>query len=321
MAIERSTIHHLYDNYPLYATLYSRCYAWKAAEARGMAFALSHLASHSARQALRGHSSLNFEAEGFDILEIFAGKGEHSSHLQLPEPLWCGRYAHNDIRDHSASCQDFIVGDSMSLDVREEGFNVIAALFYTMSSLHDDNAVHSREILLRLFRNVYQNLPEGGAFFADFCRDGYQLSLAVDSTNDMEDEDDNTTVELDPDSPLRKAYGIPYNVNAELVYKKKSVYNRITSTSYDHFTTPIRLYAGSKLVAEITVKEPLSQRYFSEPELVDIAKEAGFTDFLFFSLDYSDSDFRKLSTEIQEEGGLDTDEIDTYMSNAIMFIK
>lgn len=308
-------INHLYDFYELYGALYSREYPWKAAEGRGLGFAMAHAAVRSKKLLAQGKPALNFEVEGFNLMEIFSGRGEHHMHMKLPEALKINSYQHNDMRDHSEVCPDFIQGDSTTTTF--EGRNFIAALFYSMSSLHDEHGNHDRKLLLKLFKNMYDNLPAGGAFFADFCSDGYNMSLAVDDS----DSEDFTEVSVDSDSPIRTALNIPYHVQCTISYKKRSVYNRVTATCSDFFTTPITVTAGSRTVAEVYVQEPMTQRYFSEPELIDIAKEAGFTDFMFFSLDYSDADFTKLDNVLESEDGIDTDEVDGYMANAFIAFK
>lgn len=308
-------INHLYDFYELYSSLYSREYSWKASEARGMGFAMSHTAIRSKKLLAQGKPALDFEKDGFDVMEIFSGKGEHHMHLKLPGALKLNSYQHNDLRDHSADCPNFTQGNSM--DVKFEGRNFISALFYSMSSLHDEHGSHDRKYMVQLFKNMYDNLPEGGAFYADFCSGGYALSLSVDET----DTDDFTEVDIDSDSPLRVALDIPYHVTCKIQYKKRSVYNRTTATNSDFFITPISIIAGSRTIAEVYVQEPMTQRYYSETELLDIAKDAGFTDFMFFNLDYSDAEFEKLENLLESEEGIDDDEVDDYMANAFVAIK
>lgn len=314
MSNNEQRINHLYDFYELYSALYSREYSWKAAEARGMSFVMAHTAVRSKKLLAQGKAAINFEKEGFNVLEIFAGRGEHEKHLKLPPELKITRYTHNDLRDHSAECPNFVQGDATTTKF-DFGQNFIAALFYTMSSVHDDHGSHNRQLMVKLFKNAYDNLPPGGAFYFDFCSGGYAMSLAVDATDE---EDEETEVVVEPDSALRLALGIPYHIGCKIQYRKRSVYDRTTATCIDHFVTPISVIAGARTVATIHIKEPMTQRYYSEPELVDIAREAGFTDFLFFNLDYSDSAFERLENVVETEDGIGHDEVDEYMSNSMV---
>jgi hypothetical protein len=309
------TINHMYDLYELYAVMYSRDYAWKAAEARGLSYVMTQAAIRSKKLLAQGKKAYDYAKNGFNVLEVFSGKGEHLPHVKLPKDLTLKSYTHNDLRNHTGVATNFVQGDALT--TKFDGHNFACALFYSMSSLHDEHGSHNRKYLIQLFKNMYDSLPEGGCFFVDFCPDGYRLSLSVEST----DNEDMAEITVDPNADLRERFNIPFDVECKLRYKKHVYYDRSLAQCFDQFTTPVSIMVGNKTVASITIEEPMTQRYFSEAELADIAREAGFKDFMFFDLNYSNSDFSVAENIVESDEGIETEEADGYMVNGMMVIK
>lgn len=310
-------IDHIYDFYELYTLMYSRSAPWKSAEAMGLSYAMTQAAIRSRERLSNSQPAFNFEKEGFTVLEAFSGRGEHLPHLRLPTDLKLNNYFNNDIRDHGGACTGFVQGDALTTDFSAYGINFACALFYSMSSLHDENGSHDRKFLIRLFKNMYDSLPVGGCFFVDFCPDGYRMSLALEATND----DAPAEIVIEPDDDLRKVLNIPYHADCYLKYKKHPKYNRATATCSDYFKGPVQVIADDKVVCSVSIKHPMTQRYYSEAELTDIAREAGFKEFMFFNMNYNTAVFTLLDNVLDSSDGIDTDEADVHMANAMTVIK
>lgn len=315
--MERLTVNHLFEVYELYQELYGRAPGWKTAESDAMSFAMACLASRSKKQKMLNKPHIDFAAEGFTVLEVFSGRGEHYKHLNLPDELKLNKYHHLDMVDHSAAAPDFVLGNVMDVDLKDLNLNCIVAPFYSVSTVFDEAYRHTRANLLKWFSSMRRSLREGGGLFIDYAPNGYNQGLYAASADDAAAQ----KLEILPNRPLRRRFSIPYDVKCTVELSQKAWYDRMTATFYEQFSCPISVNAGSQTVAQVTVRQPLTQRYFTEPELVDVALETGFRDILFFCNDYSDGLFELLDSKLETtDYCIDDDNVEQFQSNGMMFI-
>ena len=65
------------------------------------------------------------------------------------------------------------------------------------------------------------------------------------------------------------------------------MYDRLTGNTYEHLKRACVYNNQGKLIADIKVKEPFVQRFWTEPEIVDSFRIAGFENFDFYNNDLS----------------------------------
>lgn len=273
----------IYDCYPLYYEIYSRSKRYKKSETAGAFEIMKSLAEWNNKTG-----TIDFQATGFNILEILAGRGDHQPLYPPLEPFKIGKYLNLDIRDHTSP--DFVQGDATTYKAPPQlNINLIIGFFFTASTITDENGVHSRKVLLDLFKNAKANLPKGGGFAIDFSPGGYQTSMEC-----VEPADTHYQADVEEGAELRALCKVPDGVPCVLSYMRRVEYDRNTSTVYDYFPYPFEIWAGGEKYAEIRIKTPLTQRYISEPELVDIAHEAGFDEIQLFNFSHSKGPYIKL---------------------------
>lgn len=269
----------IYDCYPLYFELYSRSNRYKNSEVKAAQHMMRWLADFNSQ-----HGLLDFGASGFNVLEILAGRGDHYHRfpdLKEGEVPRINSYYNLDIREHDGD--NCVVGDCTTYKPDPKmNINFIIGFFFTGSTITDKNGVHSRKVLLDMFRNAYESLPEGGGFSIDFSSGGYYTSLSC-----LEPANNPHYRDIDVDSELSRLCNVPQDSkNVSVTYLRTTRYNRLESTVFDHFEHPFEVWADGVKYAEIHIKTPLTQRYISEPELVDIAMEAGFKTIQLFNCNH-----------------------------------
>lgn len=276
-------VDNIYDCYPLYYELYSRSKRYKKSECAGAVEAMKSLAEYNNKIG-----GIDFQSVGFNILEILSGRGDHQPLFPSVDPFKINKYLNLDIRPHDSA--DFVQGNAINyIAPAELGINFIVGFFFSASTITDTNGVHSRKVLLDLFKNMKANLPRGGGFLLDFSPGGYETSIST-----MVPVDTHYQVDIQPGAELRTLCKINEDDPCIVSYMRRVEYDRNTSTVYDYFSYPFEIWAGGEKYAEIRVKEPLTQRYVSEPELVDIAAEAGFGEIQLFNFSHPKGPYVKL---------------------------
>lgn len=308
MSVRNKKVDHIYHDYNLYAATYSRTPSYKLGEALGALFVMNELQNISPK-----------DFSSFRVLEILAGQSEHKQFLFDHANVHVQDYKYLDSEGDPS--QGVIKGDVLTTDLKVYDFNFIIGYFFSASSVMDLNgdhrSVHARSVLWTLFENMYRSLPEVGAFVLDFAVNGYENAL--NATKGTEEE----TFPVPFFHGLRKEYGIPPHGKCEVILNRKAVYDRMTSTVTDYFTKPVLIQYAGETVARVHVKEAMSQRYFSETELVDIALDAGFTKLLICKNDYVENDYEILDNQIdlEDEEEIDDSVVGNFMGNMLVAVK
>lgn len=270
-------LEHVYECYPIYSLLYGRDIDAKAFEAVNACIA----AEHFWMDRLNQKSKLS-------ILEMFAGISEHKNFFLQSCKAPISRYACLDNQPGVAN-DDVVIGDAIT-DEYPGSFNFLIAYYYSLATcIYDANYIHSRESMVKFLRNVQHNLtltkgttkrsgkPKGGFYF-NLSSNGYFNALANIGTPIKKFE-----YHVPICHPIRKMFGIDaYAKSVMLTADTKRTYDRMLSTNYDYLEN-VQLWVGNKVVAKFKIARPFSHRFWSETEIVDIAKEVGFTDIVFYN--------------------------------------
>lgn len=267
---------HIFDCYPVYVMLYGSHPVDKHTEAM--------CATVITEAWLDGYNKRGWK-DGIDVLEILSGISEHEPYYRQHATFSINTYYNNDLRSHPESEErKIIVGDACTTEFPE--VDIIFAHYYAAAQIMDDKALHTRDKMLELYENMYHTLNENGAFVMDFADDGQRTAL-----EDLIDRDESgDRFEIYYGHPLREFLGLPatsgkYHIRA----KTKLTYDRVNCRTIESFDKvevhSNRMERGGTLIAEFNFKLPFTQRYWTESELVDIAKEAGFTKFMFWHED------------------------------------
>ena len=308
MAPRTIKIEHLYHDYDLYSATFSRPPSYKLGEALSAVFTMHELQRISAN----GFSS-------FAIMEILAGRSEHKDNIRT----WASNL---DIRDYvllDSECEsdECIKGDALDADFSQHDVNLIFGFFFSASSVVDLSGkhrdLHARTVVADLYKNMYRNLPKIGAFSLDFASNGYIASLCSPEGEHTE------VLDVPFYSKLRATYGLPAWGKCTVTMHRYATYDRLTSTTIYLFSKPIVIHYEGDVVARIQVKQPMTQRYFSEPELVDMALDAGFSRVMLLKNNYAENDFEVLPRFISlaDDELLDNDDVPAYMGNTIVALK
>lgn len=309
MAIRSKTIEHIYDDYNLYSATYSRNPSYKMGEALGALFTMHEL---------QRRDPVAFKS--FNVLEILGGHSEHQHYMNMFKgDLDIANYK---FLDAVPGASDVIVGDVLYTKFSDMfSANFAVGFFFSASSVMDlrgtHRSLHARSVLLALYKNIYENLPAAGAFMLDFVNNGYENALfATESTEDEE-------FEVSFFHPLRKEYGIPPWGACMVKMTRKVNYDRLTGMNMDYFTVPATIEHEGKVYGRITIKQPMTQRYFSETELIDIALDAGFDNVMMLQTDYKGNDYKVLENKIEldKDDSIDEDNIAEYSANVIVALK
>lgn len=308
MPVKLKRVQHIYHDYNLYAATYSRCPSYKMGEALGALFTMHELQ----RLSPDGFPS-------FTVLEILAGRSEHYSYMkQFSQGL--------DIRGYhtleSEGSGTGLKGDVLSYSIDPHlNINFIIGFFFSASSVLDlderHRSIHARSVVAQLFKNMYANLPDVGAFVLDYANNGYNNALMATKGADSEE------FEVPFYHGLRADYGLPPAGKCVVKMTRNSVYDRLTGMNSDHFTKPLHIEYEGEVVGKVTVELPMTQRYFAETELVDMAQDAGFTKIMLLKSDYSENDFEVLSDQIEldDEEEIDDDNMGAHVGNTIVALK
>lgn len=310
MSVRNKKVEHIYHDYNLYAATYSRSPSYKLGEALGALFVMNELKNIDPKSF-----------SSFSVLEILAGQSEHKQYMfdHANSDVHISEYSYLDSEGDPA--QGVIKGDVLTTNLKDNNFNFIIGYFFSASSVMDltgaHRSAHARSVVAKLFENMYNNLPEVGAFVLDFAENGYENSLYA--TKGTEEE----TFDVPFYHALRQEYDIPAHGKCEVVVHRKATYDRRTSTVTDEFTKPVLIKYAGETVARVHVKQAMTQRYFSETELSDMAIDAGFTKLMFLQNEYSENDYTLLDNviDLEDEEEIDESVVANFMPNMIVAIK
>ena len=263
------SLDHAYDFYPLYQLTYGRQVDVKAFEALNASVAADNFWSSNLRTTKTGLGP------ALRILELFAGVSEHKALFESISRLPIQKYDALDI-NHTIKSPHVMIGDALTADY--PGYNFIMAHYYSLATCTD-----SRAALQALFNNVHRNLTSAkkrkkgsAAFYFHLGHDGYTnalLNVGVPVKN--------FELFVPYGHDLRKAFNLDRYDDCTLTYDTLREYNRVTSLNTD-WVKNIKLRIKGVPVVEFKIAQPFVSRFWSEPEVVDIAKEAGFTGFHFY---------------------------------------
>jgi len=255
----------MYEIYPLYQIMYGRDIDTKAYEALNASIAAEHFWINE----MKKKGSLR-------VLELFAGKSEHKQYFMQSCTVPIELY---DCLDNQPEVigGDVVFGDAIE-SIYPKKYNFIIAHYYSL-----DTCTIYRDKLIGLMRNVYGNLSnfkrnKSGAFFFHLSSDGYRNALL-----NVGEPIKGFKYFVPPAHPLRTMFNVdPYDTTCHVQADTKREYNRITCINYD-FVSNTKLMVRGKAVAQFSFDEPFCHRFWSEPEVVDIALDAGFKKIEFYN--------------------------------------
>lgn len=293
MSVVTKNLTHLYESVGLYDAIYNRHLGYKMGEAGGFAKVLESL-----------------ENRPKSILELYAsGNSRHKDFFKLQYHYWSEieTYMGLDLflkGDPNVICADVGTGDY------GRKFDSIFAFYYGASSAVDPNnseANITMEYTSKIFSNVLKHLEPGGTFVMDACTDGYNVALGAicDEDEDMRVDE----VEIELGDSLRyevAAEGIEIRDTdtVELKTKVKHHYDRMTANNVDTFKYA-KVLVNGKTVLRFKIEKPFCQRYFSEPEIVQMLLGAGFADIDFWCCDYEGADYENIGKKAKPKNSFD----------------
>lgn len=149
----------------------------------------------------------------------------------------------------------------------------------------------------------------------DFNPDGYTSSFtSLDQANVHYQPD------VGADSKIRTDFGIGPKEACVASFFKSTQYDRLSGTNIESFPGSVEIWASGVKKGEIVINSPLTQRYFSEPELVDCAREAGFSEFMFLRVTNPGAKYIKLPTQFSIDDTISEDNIGLLMANNLLCI-
>lgn len=295
-------LNNLYESVGLYDALYNRHLGYKMGEAGAFA------------KILQAE-----EKRPKTILELFAStQSRHKDFFKLQYHYWGEVLAYKCLDGFASPQDDVIVADAGHGKYGEK-FDAIFAYYYAVSSAVDPDSERGHitwEYTQAIFSNVLKHLNPGGIFVVDSAIDGYRVALSS-----VCDDDENTPV-VEVDIPLGhslraeiEAEGIKLNDKDDVMLKNtySPVYDRMSANCEDWFKH-LKVYVNGKARLIYKVKQPFCQRYFSEPETVQMLKAAGFESVDFWSCDYEGGSSEKQEPVLRVEDG-EEDEEESLMPN------
>lgn len=274
---------HIYDDYGLYSLYYSREFDVKAFEALNAIVAASDFY----------HRYLKREkVSGLRILELFAGRSEHKDFFVNNCGLPIETYSCLDNAKHLKTNPEpgVVYGDALHMSkLGNTNYNLMLSFFHSLNGPIDLKAseIDRKTVLLHL-KNAASILKraEIGAYFLHLGNPG--LGPIAEQVSSLDDEEVvTTTMYVHAGHRLRTQYKVAPSDTMFVEFVTSSEYRRSASTMYTKFKT-IRVMSSSptgrnpKVLNWITVRTPFIFRTWSENEMIDMMREAGFTDFLFY---------------------------------------
>lgn len=264
----------LYESVGLYDALYNRHLGYKMGEAGTFA------------KILQAE-----ERRPKTILELFAStQSRHKDFFKLQYHYWGEVLSYKCLDGFAEPGNDVIVADAGSGNYGEK-FDAIFAYYYAVSSAVDPNSDAGHitwEYTQSIFSNVLKHLNPGGIFVLDSAIDGYRVALSSICDNEEAKQVDEINIPLG--HSLRKELkqeGVEIGDRDTVMLKNTylPMYDRLSSNCEDWFKS-LRVYVNGEPKFVYKVAQPFCQRYFSEPETIQMMKAAGFADIEFWSCDY-----------------------------------
>lgn len=287
-------LNHLYESVGLYDAFYNRSMGFKMNEAKAFATVLESL-----------------EQRPRSILELFANTGSRHKLFFEMQYNYISEIERYKGLDGIAPESESVIRADAGRDDFPESFDAIFAYFFSMSSIVDltsDTGHVTKEYTMSVLRNVRKHLNENGVFLIDSAIDGYTVSI------DTVCDDPDKTIETIPlghalrDELKEENIVIPDKAVVRAVNHSVSKYDRMSANVEDHISR-INIYVDKELVFRYHVKLPFCQRYFSEPEILDMLTEAGFSKVDFWSADYENMFIKKLKPRVVAQSANESDSL------------
>jgi SAM-dependent methyltransferase len=226
------------------------------------------------------HGNYPVPKEGFQFLEIMSGAGsQHEGYFRQHATFPIKSYYKNELRKYGGMVfPDVMIGDAESLKT-DITFDMIFAFFYPLPQIMDNNWNHSRPKMQRVFSNMARLLKTGGGFYFDIAPDGYRIGF--EDLIDYHESECMQELVIPYQHPLRDELGLKSHSYVYVNVDREFTYDRIGCCAVTKFDE-MQFYEDGKLAVTVDVERPWTQRFWSETEIIDIAKEAGFIDFMFF---------------------------------------
>ena len=252
--------------------------------------------------------------DGVSVLEIMAGANStHSQYIQEIMKRW--NFNLKSIRSLDSVSDDPNVKKA---DVRTfelgETFDAIAGFYYALGAIIPT----TRESAVAALRQSYKHLNKGGLFFTTFLADAYHEIIEEQEDSVLSGEE--RTYDIPPSmTRWRNMLGIPFNKDPlELVGTMKETYDRRTGLiSYHYHNFRVVSKHDDTVYIKFKIRRPITIRYWSEPEIADMAAEAGFPrDGIYFqSLD------EDCMYELDRVLDFSLDEVEQTPANAVVLLK
>lgn len=259
MAKNLLTLDHIYSCYPLYRTMYGSSPALKTHE---MAMSAVLLADW-----FKG------DRENVSLLELFCGNKEHADLLYAHSPYWI-EYTGLDMHAPEAD----IKMDARKLMLPNK-YDAILAVYHSIeTTVAEDDGLISRRVVQQLFANCKKHLNKDGCMIIAYN------GLPITPDNDSHLGNHVRSVTLHPmmHADFFEAMSMTPDYGYKLVIDMNTEYDRISGCTIDTYNS-ITVNKGDTNRLRIEVEKPFVFRYWSESEIIDMAKEAGFTEFSFYA--------------------------------------
>lgn len=264
----------IYDDYDLYSIILGRDKDVKMFEAQNAVIAAEQLLE------LR-------EAAPLRILELFAGRSEHEKWFRDLATFPIARY---DCLDNVIPLSDeklpngVVYGDAVTGDF--EGYDLLIAHYFSLNGpiIKHAQAI-TRKDVVRHLKNVVRNFK---AERNSEGRRGYYIHIGdigvgntLNQVLTLADETATDEVYVRPHHPIRSRFNLPARVEAHLTLESHASFDRWTRTILTHYFS-VELVCEDRTIQRWEIKDPFPFRTWSEDEMVDMIREAGFTDAVFF---------------------------------------
>ena len=243
------SVNHLYDCYPLYTHIYGGTPHDKFAHAW-----LAH--------AIYTERYLPEKNKG--VLELLSGHGEHERMFKVNELVANVPYYSLD-RLGGKDATNFEVTDKVDM---------VAAFWYSLPTVLDLETMKlaSRNQMQTMFTSAYNALNPKGSFLVHLG--GNPLDIL---STFSEDHDDDGFVEsyIPRYDPIRELAEISHRDDAVLQYTESSSMDRYDNVITTKITN-IQIKSCGSIAACFFLEKPFELRYYSEQEVCNFARNAGF---------------------------------------------
>lgn len=272
----------IYEAYPVYQMLFGRDKDYKAFEAMNCVIAASDFLNTQRKQGAK--------KQQLRILELFSGISEHKDLFNTFTPDKVEWYKTVD------SCRSLCDGKNVLFGDAHKVADTISTLFgfkkpnfavahhYSFSSCFNKNNLPSRPLIVRHLKEMVQLLSDGQ-------RGAYYIQRTTADSSIHQDLVDNLSQVLDsgervvpvwPKHPLRKwlrnkGYKVTDYEDLLVRTHLSTTYDRSWSCTETLFNSIYIERGDGKTVLSISVEDPIVLRGWSEEEMRDMLREAGFS--------------------------------------------